>query len=105
MVNKMKMKILPNFGWLLSTGLVFLWLFGITWLRTTKRSQRESIQSSKAAQKPWLSFKFQPAGSDFAGFPACSFTHLFGFKMKSFGHTAAAGSIDNNTGGQCLSGG
>jgi len=102
----MKGKIRINSGWFLFSGLIFLLLFDSVWLNPAENNQSKTAQPLKANQKPWLSFKFQPAAPNLAGFPACSFTRPFGFKMKSFGHTAAAGIIDNNPeGSACPVGG
>ncbi|MGB9765006.1 MAG: GH116 family glycosyl hydrolase [Candidatus Saccharicenans sp.] len=51
-------------------------------------------------------FKFQPAPANIAGFPDCSFTRPFGYKLTNFGHTSAPGNIDNNSeGSACPVGG
>ncbi|MFA4925939.1 MAG: GH116 family glycosyl-hydrolase, partial [Candidatus Aminicenantales bacterium] len=102
----MKGKILINFQRLLLSGLVILLLFDTGWLRAAENGQSKAALSSRAGQKPWLSYRFQPAAPNLAGFSACSFTRPFGFKMKSFGQAAAAGIIDNNPeGSACPVGG
>ena len=102
----MREKIRVDFHWLLLTTLVSLLLFDAAWLSAAENGHPKASPSKAASTKPWFSFKYHPAGHNFAGFPACSFTRPFGFKMKSFGHTAAAGNIDNNPeGSACPVGG
>jgi non-lysosomal glucosylceramidase len=99
----MRKKIKWAAGFVLFTGLLFIGLISLTRLAAAV----ERPESAKAAgREPWSDFKFQPAGPNLAGFPACSFTRPFGFKMNSFGHTTATGNIDNNAeGSACPVGG
>ena len=62
----------------------------------------EKIKNQSAA----FEFNFKPAPANLAGFPACSFSRPFGYRLEKFGHTAAAGNIDNNPeGSACPVGG
>jgi len=95
-------------GFILFSVLLFIGLIGLTWLTAAAVERPDSAQrqGKAATQKPWSDFQFQPASPNLAGFPACSFTRPFGYKMKSFGHTTAAGNIDNNAeGSACPVGG
>ena len=102
----MRKKIKREAGFIRLSGLIFILLISLTQLNASGLVKSRAIQSKTTGEKPWSGFKFQPAGPNLAGFPACSFTRPFGFKMKSFGRTAAAGNIDNDPeGSACPVGG
>ncbi|MGB9906047.1 MAG: GH116 family glycosyl hydrolase [Candidatus Saccharicenans sp.] len=76
------------------------------WVMTGSQGYGQKVKTGDRGQRPGFEFKFQPAPANMAGFPGCSFTRPFGYKMERYGRTAAPGNIDNNPeGSACPVGG
>ena len=87
------------FTGLLSVVAVFLLITWSPGLAQEKRPVEKELY-------PGMEFKFQPAPANLAGFPDCSFTRPFGYRMEKFGRTIASENIDNDPeGSACPVGG
>ncbi|MGB9893586.1 MAG: GH116 family glycosyl-hydrolase, partial [Candidatus Saccharicenans sp.] len=83
-----------------------LFLLSLLWLADTGWGFGQRGQPKAKEIPPGFEFKFQPAPANLTGFPDCSFTRPFGYKMENYGRTAAPENIDNNPeGSACPVGG
>lgn len=88
-------------GWFLAAvgAIVF-------WSLISSQGFGQMTKDETRVNQPGFEFKFQPAPANLSGFPGCSFTRPFGYKMEKYGRTAVVESIDNNPeGSACPVGG
>ena len=89
-------------------AIFWLFVFSLIFISSLAGSDKqEKARSPKLkALSSNLEFNFKPATANLAGFPACSFTRPFGYKLEKFGQTVAPGNTDNNAeGSACPVGG
>ncbi|MDI6844674.1 MAG: GH116 family glycosyl hydrolase [Candidatus Saccharicenans sp.] len=83
---------------------VFLLMAGVVFFKSFLLGQQKTTAGLQAL--PGFEYRFQPAPANIAGFPDCSFTRPFGYRMEKFGRTAVEGNIDNDPeGSACPVGG